>query len=125
MQGGACTTRSISSDAGTNSGIVHTDASYCSTKGRKNSHTFGFASVRSMWHRHTQRVSANMDPYRSRRKLRIAAGCGPAGDSPDAAVPADAAMEDPGHADLAQGTADLARGKADLWGLDLADTDAA
>src|SRR3954470_6687174 len=56
MHGGAWTTRSIVSDAGTNSGIVHTDASCCSTYGRKNSHTSGFASVRSMWQRHTHFV---------------------------------------------------------------------
>ena len=31
MHGGACTMRSIESDDGTNSGMVHTDASCCST----------------------------------------------------------------------------------------------
>src|SRR6478752_9855229 len=51
MHGGACTTRSIESDDGTNSGMVQTDASCCSTYGRKNSQTSGLASVRSMWHR--------------------------------------------------------------------------
>ncbi len=76
MHGGACTTRSIVSDAGTNSGIVHTDASCSSTNGRKNSHTVGLASVRSMWQRQIHLVSAIAPPSRSRRKLSIAAGCG-------------------------------------------------
>jgi hypothetical protein len=48
MHGGAWTTRSIFNDAGTNSGIVHTEAWYCSTNGRKNSQTLGLATVRSM-----------------------------------------------------------------------------
>ena len=39
MQGGACTILSIFNDAGTNSGIVQTDASWSSMYGRKNSHT--------------------------------------------------------------------------------------
>ena len=51
MHGGANTVRSRGMPAGTNSGIVHTDASYCSTNPWKNFHTFGFASVRSMWQR--------------------------------------------------------------------------
>ena len=51
MHGGANTVRSRGMLAGTNSGIVHTDASYCSTKLWKNFHTVGFASVRSMWQR--------------------------------------------------------------------------
>jgi len=38
----------IDNDDGTNSGIVQTDASCSSTNGRKNSHTSGLASVRSM-----------------------------------------------------------------------------
>ncbi len=39
MHGGANTVRSRGIDAGTNSGIVHTDASYCSTNVWKNFHT--------------------------------------------------------------------------------------
>ena len=48
MLGGPCTTLSIESDFGTNSSIVHTEALCSSTNGRKNSHTVGFAAVRSM-----------------------------------------------------------------------------
>src|SRR5207249_5508448 len=49
MHGGANTVLSRGIDSGTNSGIVHTDASYCSMKLWKNFHTVWFASVRSMW----------------------------------------------------------------------------
>ena len=59
MHGGAWTIRSICRLAGTNSGMVHTDASYCSTNGRKNSHMSGCASVRSMWQRHIHFVFLN------------------------------------------------------------------
>ena len=76
MHGGACSTFAMSSDAGTNSGIVHTYVSWSSTNGRKNSHTFGFAAVRSMWQRQIHVVSCIRPPRRSRRKLSIAAGCG-------------------------------------------------
>ena len=39
MHGGAVTTLSIDSESGMNWSIVHTDASWRSTYGRKNSHT--------------------------------------------------------------------------------------
>ena len=77
MHGGACTTRAMSSDAGTNSGIVHTDASYASTNGRKNSHTVGLASVRSMWQRqiHVVFFSLRAEPVaqeaQDRRRLGV------------------------------------------------------
>ena len=76
MHGGAYRTCAMSSVPGTNSGIVHTEASCSSTNGRKNSHTFGFAAVRSMWQRQIQVVSCICPPRRSRRKLSMAAGCG-------------------------------------------------
>ena len=63
MHGGAITTRSICSELGTNCGIVHTDASYCSTNGRKNSNTCGFASVRSMWQRQIHFVLSGATPW--------------------------------------------------------------
>src|SRR3954465_6557615 len=75
MHGGACTTRSIESDAGTNSGIVQTDASCCSTYGRKNSHTSGLASVRSMWHRQIHLVLGALTVEDADSASR-AAGCG-------------------------------------------------
>ena len=55
--------------------IVHTDASWRSTYGRKNSHTSGRASVRSMWQRQIHLVSGRFTPE-SPMKLSIAAGCG-------------------------------------------------
>ena len=64
------------STSGTNSGIVHTDASYCSTNGWKNSNTCGFASVRSMWQRQIHFVLVVRDAVAARvvehrRGLRV------------------------------------------------------
>ena len=73
MHGGANTVRSRGMPAGTNSGIVHTEASYCSTKPWKNFHTVGFASVRSMWQRQIHLVFSCATPA-LRAYSSIAAG---------------------------------------------------
>ena len=70
------TMRSFGIESGTNCGIVHTDASYCSTNGRKNSNTCGFASVRSMWQRQIHFVLSGRDAVTARvvadrRRLRV------------------------------------------------------
>ncbi len=69
------TTLSIDSESGMNCSIVHTDASWHSTYGRKNSQTSARALVRSMWHRQIHFVSGRLTldwPM----KFSSAAGCG-------------------------------------------------
>src|ERR1700704_2971206 len=75
MEGHASTTRSIDRESGAKSFSVHTDASCISTYGRKNSHTAGLASVRSMWHRQIH-FASDVPSGESRTKLRSANGCG-------------------------------------------------